>query len=45
MRTQFGVNEPEMALKSLLGLPLPRFMPRYGRVLRFWEELYVPEGA
>ncbi|GFK94842.1 hypothetical protein NNJEOMEG_02690 [Fundidesulfovibrio magnetotacticus] len=45
MRTQFGVNEPEMALKSLLGLPLPAFTPRFGRVLRFWEELYVPEGA
>jgi carbamoyl-phosphate synthase large subunit len=44
MRTQFGINEPEMALKAMLGLPLPVFTPRYGRVLRFWEELYVPEG-
>jgi carbamoyl-phosphate synthase large subunit len=45
MRAQFGVNEPEMAVKAMLGLPLPVFTPRFGRVLRFWEELYVPEGS
>lgn len=44
MRTQFGVNEPEYALKRLLGLPLPTFTPRFGKVLRYPEEIYDPEG-
>lgn len=44
MRTQFGVNEPEYALKRVLGLPLPAFTPRFGKVLRYPEEIYDPEG-
>ena len=45
MRTLFGCNEVEYVVKRLLGLPLPVMTPRYGKVLRYFEELYVPEGA
>jgi carbamoyl-phosphate synthase large subunit len=44
IRTLFGVNEVEYVVKHLLGLETPCFTPRFGKAIRYLEDMYVPEG-
>ena len=44
MRAHFGYNEVEMAIRDLvLGEPVPPPKVTSGRVLRFWEEMYLED--
>lgn len=43
MRTLFGLNEVEYIIKYLLDLDLPEFHPVFGKVIRYPEDLLVPE--
>jgi carbamoyl-phosphate synthase large subunit len=43
VRCFFGVNEVEYTVKHLLGMKLPKFEMKYGKVLRYLEEFFVED--
>ena len=46
LRTRLGFGEVEACLRHfVLGEPMPRCEARPGTVLRYWNEVYVPEVA
>jgi carbamoyl-phosphate synthase large subunit len=43
MRPLFGINEVEYIIKYLLKMPLPVFHERYGRIVRYLENIFEEE--
>lgn len=43
MRPYFGINESEYVVKHILGMKLPELKMRYGKVLRYQEDLFIQE--
>lgn len=43
IRTLFGLNEVEYIIKYILGMKLPECEMRYGKVLRYTEEMFVED--
>lgn len=41
MRPLFGINETELIIKYLMKMPLPTFKERYGKVLRYPENIFI----
>jgi len=44
VRCFFGINEVEYTIKHLLGIKLPKFNMKYGKVLRYLEEYFVEDS-
>jgi carbamoyl-phosphate synthase large subunit len=44
IRTLFGVNEVEYLIKKLSGKTIPVMTRKYGKVLRYLEEMYIPSA-
>jgi len=43
MRPYFGINESEYMLKYIIGMPTPQIELKYGKVLRYQEDLFIQD--
>ena len=43
MRPYFGLNESEFIVKHILGMEIPEVKLKYGKVLRYQEDLFIQE--
>lgn len=43
MRPYFGINESEYVVKHILGMKTPEFHLKYGKVLRYQEDLFIQD--